>query len=102
MKNAIMAHDIRYTQRRSSDLAYEKMQSAFGLCAFFLRHIFAVAGMLRIPLSQLQKRCIAFTLCEIRANIVGKKNIMNFLKISLIFSNLILTLYKIFDIMLIY
>jgi hypothetical protein len=46
-------------------LAYEKTQSGYALCAFFLRHIFAVAGMLRIPLSQLQKRRIAFTLCAI-------------------------------------
>jgi hypothetical protein len=36
----------------------KKPQSAYGLCAVFLRHIFAVAGMLRIPLSQLQKRHI--------------------------------------------
>jgi hypothetical protein len=36
----------------------EKPQSACGLCAFFLRHIFAVVGMLRIPLSQPQKRHI--------------------------------------------
>ncbi|GHT98698.1 hypothetical protein FACS1894142_5360 [Spirochaetia bacterium] len=34
------AYNIRYTLRRSSGLAYEKTQSAFGLCAFFLRHIF--------------------------------------------------------------
>jgi hypothetical protein len=34
------------------------ISSACGLCAFFLRHIFAVAGMLRIPLSQPQKRHI--------------------------------------------
>jgi hypothetical protein len=33
---------------------YEKPQSAYGLGAVFLRHIFAVAGMLRIPLSQPQ------------------------------------------------
>jgi hypothetical protein len=38
---------------------YEKPQSAaYGLCGVFLRHIFAVAGMLRIPLSQPQKRHI--------------------------------------------
>jgi hypothetical protein len=37
---------------------YEKPQSAYGLCAVFLHHIFAVAGMLRIPLSQPQKRHI--------------------------------------------
>jgi hypothetical protein len=32
------------------------MQSGYALCAFFLRHIFAVAGNLRFPLSQPQKR----------------------------------------------
>jgi hypothetical protein len=37
---------------------YEKPQSAFGLCAVFLRHIFAVAGNQRFPLSQPQKRHI--------------------------------------------
>jgi hypothetical protein len=36
----------------------EKPQSAYGLCAVFLRHIFAVAGNLRFPLSQPQKRHI--------------------------------------------
>jgi hypothetical protein len=39
---------------------------ANALCGVFLRHIFAVAGNLRFPLSQLQKRRIAFTLCEIK------------------------------------
>jgi hypothetical protein len=37
---------------------YEKPQSAYGLCAVFLRHIFAVAGNLRFPFSQPQKRHI--------------------------------------------
>ena len=37
---------------------YEKPQSAYGLCGVFLRHIFAVAGNLRFPLSQPQKRHI--------------------------------------------
>jgi hypothetical protein len=37
---------------------YEKPQSACGLYAVFLRHIFAVAGNLRFPLSQPQKRHI--------------------------------------------
>jgi hypothetical protein len=37
---------------------YEKPQSACGLCAVFFRHIFAVAGNLRFPLSQPQKRHI--------------------------------------------
>jgi hypothetical protein len=36
----------------------EKPQSAYGLCAVFLHHIFAVAGNLRFPLSQPQKRHI--------------------------------------------
>jgi hypothetical protein len=45
-------------------LASEKPQSGYALCGIFLRHIFAVAGMLRIPLSQLQKRRKLFTLCE--------------------------------------
>jgi hypothetical protein len=37
---------------------YEKKQSGYALCVFFLRHIFAVAGNLRFPLSQPQKRRI--------------------------------------------
>jgi hypothetical protein len=37
---------------------YEKPQSACGLCAVFLRHIFAVAGNLRFPLTQPPKRHI--------------------------------------------
>jgi hypothetical protein len=37
---------------------YRKTQSAYGLCAFFFRHIFTVAGNLRFPLSQPQKRHI--------------------------------------------
>jgi hypothetical protein len=37
---------------------YEKPQSACGLCAVFLRHIFASPGTLRVPLSGLQKRDI--------------------------------------------
>ncbi|GHV55519.1 hypothetical protein AGMMS49579_18630 [Spirochaetia bacterium] len=65
IKAKVTAHNIRYTLRRSSGLAYRKTQSACGLCAFFCRHIFAVAGNLRFPLSQLQKRRIAFTLCAI-------------------------------------
>jgi hypothetical protein len=39
-------------------LAYEKTQSAYGLCAVFLRHIFASPGNLRFPFSGLQKRHI--------------------------------------------
>jgi hypothetical protein len=37
---------------------YEKTQSGYALCAFFLSHIFAVAGNLRFPLSQPQKHRI--------------------------------------------
>jgi hypothetical protein len=37
---------------------YKKPQSACGLCAVFLRHIFANPGNLRFPLSGLQKRHI--------------------------------------------
>jgi hypothetical protein len=44
--------------RRSSGSGYEKPQSGYALCAVFLRHIFAVAGTLRVPLSQPQKRRI--------------------------------------------
>jgi hypothetical protein len=39
---------------------YEKPQSAYGLCAVFLHHIFASPGNLRFPLSGLQKRHIHF------------------------------------------
>jgi hypothetical protein len=77
VKTRKTAHNTRYTLRRSSGLAYEKTQSACGLCAFFLRHIFAVAGTLRVPLSQLQKRRIAFTLCAI-----GAKICWNYVKIN--------------------
>jgi hypothetical protein len=34
------------------------MQSGYALCAFLLHHILAVAGTLRLPLSQPQKRHI--------------------------------------------
>jgi hypothetical protein len=37
---------------------YEKPQSGYALGAVFLRHIFAVAGNLRFPLSQPQNRHI--------------------------------------------
>jgi hypothetical protein len=33
-----------------------KPQSGYALCGVLLRHIFAVAGTLRVPLSQSQKR----------------------------------------------
>ena len=52
----------------SGILGYEKQQSGYALCAVFLHHIFAVAGMLRIPLSQPQKRRQPRTLCEIGTN----------------------------------
>jgi hypothetical protein len=38
--------------------ASEKPQSGYALCGVFLRHIFAVAGNLRFPLLQPQKRHI--------------------------------------------
>jgi hypothetical protein len=44
--------------RRSSGSGYEEPQTGYALCAVFLRHIFAVAGTLRVPLSQPQKRHI--------------------------------------------
>jgi hypothetical protein len=37
---------------------YAKHQSGYTLCGVLLRHIFAVAGTLRVPLSQPQKRHI--------------------------------------------
>jgi len=37
---------------------YAKYQSGFALCGILLRHIFTVAGTLRVPLSQPQKRHI--------------------------------------------
>jgi hypothetical protein len=39
IKAAQTAHNIRFTLRRSSGLAYEKPQSAYGLRGVFLRHI---------------------------------------------------------------
>jgi hypothetical protein len=42
------------------------------LCVVFLRHIFAVAGTLRVPLSQPQKRRkTAGTLNDIKTGIIG-------------------------------
>jgi len=49
------------------------MQSGYALCAFLLRHIFAVAGTLRVPLSQPQKRRIPRTLCAMPLEIIVKK-----------------------------
>jgi hypothetical protein len=63
-KNKIMKYGATthnrtvYASGAVAPSGYEKPQSACGLCAVFLRHIFAVAGMLRIPLSQPQKRHI--------------------------------------------
>ena len=47
-----------YAAPAVAGLAYEKTQSGYALCAFFLRHIFASPGNLRFPLSGLQKRHI--------------------------------------------
>jgi hypothetical protein len=47
-----------YAAPAVAGLAYEKTQSACGLCAFFLRPIFASPGTLRDPLSGLQIRHI--------------------------------------------
>jgi hypothetical protein len=58
-KKASTAHNRSvYASGAVAPSGYEKPQSAYGLSAVFLRHIFAVAGMLRIPLSQPQKRHI--------------------------------------------
>jgi hypothetical protein len=43
----------------------KKLQSGFALCAIFFHHIFAVAEMLRISLSQPQKRRKSRTLYAI-------------------------------------
>ena len=45
-------------RRLTAARATKKPSRANALCGFFLRHIFAVAGTLRIPLSQPQKRHI--------------------------------------------
>ena len=59
MKNGQTAHNKRYTLRRPlGGSGSAKHQSGYALCGILLHHIFAVAGMLRIPLSQLQKRRI--------------------------------------------
>ena len=65
-----LTNGIRYAAIGGSGSA--KHQSGFALYGILLHHIFAVAGMLRIPLSQLQKRRIPRTLCEIRAKLLGK------------------------------
>jgi hypothetical protein len=68
MENGATAHNKRYTlRRRRAARATKKPSRAYALCGFFLRHIFAVAGTLRVPLSQPQKRRIPGTLCVIGA-----------------------------------
>jgi len=57
----------------SGILGYAKQQSGCALCAVFLHHIFAVAGMLRIPLSQPQKRRQPRTLGEINIDCIFLK-----------------------------
>jgi hypothetical protein len=59
MVYACTAHNRTvYAAPAVAGLACEKTQSACGLCAFFLRHIFTSPGNLRFPLSGLQKRHI--------------------------------------------
>jgi hypothetical protein len=55
------ALNTRYTLRRLRSSASTKHQSGYALCGVLFRHIFAVAGTLRVPLSQLQKRRIALS-----------------------------------------
>jgi len=45
-------------RRLTAARATQKRSRACALCAFLFRHIFAVAGTLRVPLSQPQKRHI--------------------------------------------
>ena len=67
-KSIQTAHNKRYTLRRLfGGSGSAKHQSGYALCGILLHHIFTVAGMLRIPLSQPQKRRIPRTLCEIWA-----------------------------------
>ena len=58
-KAKITAHNrIVYASPPSAARATKNRSRAYALCAVFLRHIFAVAGTLRVPLSQPQKRHI--------------------------------------------
>ena len=57
-----LTNGIRYAAY-SAARATQNTSRRKRLCGVFLRHIFAVAGMLRIPLSQPQKRRIPRTLC---------------------------------------
>jgi len=45
-------------RRLTAAWATQKRSRAYALCAFLFHHIFAVAGTLRVPLSQPQKRHI--------------------------------------------
>jgi hypothetical protein len=47
-----------YASPPSAARATQKRSRAYALCTFLFRHIFAVAGTLRVPLSQPQKRHI--------------------------------------------
>jgi len=47
-----------YASPPSAARATQKRSRACALCTFLFRHIFAVAGTLRVPLSQPQKRHI--------------------------------------------
>jgi hypothetical protein len=59
MEYAATSHNRTvYASGAVAPSGYEKPQSAYGLCAVFRSHIFAVAGNLRFPLSQPQKRHI--------------------------------------------
>ena len=70
-------HNTRYTLRRlAAARATKKPSRANALGGFFLRHIFAVAGTLRVPLSQPQKRRIPMRVIQ---NFCAK----NFFKIRL-------------------
>jgi thiamine kinase-like enzyme len=50
----------------------QKSSRAVALCGFLLHHIFAVAGKLRFPLSQPQKRHIPRTLCAMLLTLMSE------------------------------
>jgi len=53
--------------------ATKNRSRAYALGAVFLRHIFAVAGTLRVPLSQPQKRRIPLrVICHLVLTFLGK------------------------------
>ncbi|GHU11166.1 hypothetical protein FACS1894151_10810 [Spirochaetia bacterium] len=59
MEYGYTAHNrIVYAAPAVAGLASIKPQSGCALCAVLFQHIFAVAGTLRVPLSQPQKRRI--------------------------------------------